>query len=76
MSDSYKEIEQKTRQYWYVDGTAEIFIGLLLAVTGALVLAMAVLTPVSWLALLILSPISLAAGLSLSLLLRRIVARR
>jgi len=43
---------------------------------GALVLAMAVLTPVSWLALLILSPISLAAGLSLSLLLRRTVARR
>ena len=48
MSDSYKEIEQKTRQYWYVDGTAEIFIGLLLAVTGALVLAMEQLPPGSW----------------------------
>lgn len=43
---------------------------------GALLLAMAALTPVSWLALLVWSPISLAAGLSLCLLLRRIVARR
>lgn len=39
MSDTYKEIEQKTRRYWYVDGLAEIFIGLLLAVTGLLVVA-------------------------------------
>ena len=30
MSDSYKEIEQRTRRYWYVDGLAELFIGLLL----------------------------------------------
>jgi hypothetical protein len=48
MSDTYKEIEQKTRRYWYVDGLVEIFIGLLLAVTGALVLAMEQLPPGSW----------------------------
>jgi hypothetical protein len=48
MSEPYKEIEQKTHRYWYVDGLAEIFIGLLLAVTGALVLAMEQLPPGSW----------------------------
>jgi hypothetical protein len=48
MSDTYKEIEQKTRRYWYVDGLAEIFIGLLLAVTGLMVLAMEQLPPGSW----------------------------
>jgi hypothetical protein len=57
MSNTYKEIEQKTRQYWYVDGTAEIFIGLLLAVTGALVLAMEQLPPGSW------QRLSLVAGM-------------
>jgi hypothetical protein len=48
MSEPYKEIEQKTRRYWYVDGLAEIFIGLLLAVTGLMVLAMELLPPGSW----------------------------
>jgi hypothetical protein len=48
MSDMYKEIEQKTRRYWYVDGMVEIFIGLLLAVTGLMVLAMEQLPPGSW----------------------------
>ncbi len=43
---------------------------------SALVVAMAVLTPVSGLALLIFSPLSLAAGFSFCLLLRRIFARR
>jgi hypothetical protein len=48
MSNSYEEIEQKTRRYWYVDGLAEIFIGLLLAVTGLLVLGLEQLPPGSW----------------------------
>ena len=48
MSEPYKEIEQKARRYWYVDGLAEIFIGLLLAVTGLMVLAMELLPPGSW----------------------------
>ena len=48
MSDTYKDIEQKTRRYWYVDGLAEIFIGLLLAVTGLMVLAMEAAPPGSW----------------------------
>jgi hypothetical protein len=51
MSDTYKEIEQKTRRYWYVDGLAEIFIGLLLVITGLLVLAPEYLPPGSWLRL-------------------------
>lgn len=45
MSDTYKDIERKTRRYWYVDGLAEIFIGLLLAVTGLMVLAMEAAPP-------------------------------
>ncbi|MEJ2597174.1 MAG: hypothetical protein P8Z00_02515 [Anaerolineales bacterium] len=48
MSDSYKEIEQRTRRYWYVDGLAELFIGLLLLVVGLLVLAPDLLPPGSW----------------------------
>ncbi len=51
MSDTYKEIEQKTRRYWYVDGLAEIFIGLLLAVTGLLVAAPEQVPAGSWLRL-------------------------
>jgi hypothetical protein len=51
MSDSYKEIEQKTRRYWYVDGLAEIFIGLLLVVVGLLVLAPEQFPGGSWLRL-------------------------
>jgi hypothetical protein len=51
MSEPYKEIEQKTRRYWYVDGLAEIFIGLLLVVTGLLVVAPEQLPSGSWLRL-------------------------
>lgn len=48
MSDTYKEIEQRTRRYWYVDGLVELFIGLLLLVVGLLVLAPELLPPGSW----------------------------
>jgi hypothetical protein len=51
MSEPYKEIEQKTRRYWYVDGLAEIFISLLLVVTGLLVVAPEQLPSGSWLRL-------------------------
>jgi hypothetical protein len=51
MSEPYEEIEQKTRRYWYVDGLAEIFIGLLLVVTGLLVVAPEQLPSGSWLRL-------------------------
>jgi hypothetical protein len=51
MSEPYKEIEQRTRQYWYVDGLAEIFIGLLLAVMGLVMLAPELLPAGSWLRL-------------------------
>ena len=51
MSDSYKEIEQKTRRYWYVDGLVEIFIGLLLVVVGLLVLTPEQFPGGSWLRL-------------------------
>jgi hypothetical protein len=53
MSHSYKEIEQKTRRYWYVDGLAEIFIGLLLAVVGLLVQAPEQFPGGSWLRLIL-----------------------
>jgi hypothetical protein len=57
MSDSYEKIEQKTLRYWYVDGLAEIFIGLLLAFVGLMILVQEQLPSGNWLR------IALAVGL-------------